>query len=357
MSVQQVQVTARDYYVLTKGVPLGAAIALVSVLYHESKLNPGSQGRQSTEHGGILNRVGAYGIASWNGPEDQSKVGDPLYDRQAALLGFATKHNLPVDALLTQLAFVLTEIANGYSNCWAAIRSTASYQSIITILTDEYEIPANKAAEINDSLAIAGPLAALPPPAPVAVQQVPAPQAPVATTQVPATVSPLPQTPAPVTPAGPPSILPSIAGLDAAILDHFGAILDALTKQRDAINVRISKIEAQAADFATLEGVATSLPPLLQPPSPPPDAAPAATTQGNTMPTFAINWKTTISGIIAAAGALSSQFPPLAPYSQLITALGTLALGFTAKDAGVTGGTKSAVTGATVATPVSLIAK
>ena len=109
-AVPKVQITARDYYVLTKGIPLGAAVALVSVLYYESKLNPGSQGYQTTETPGALNSYGAYGIASWNRP------------RQQDLLNFATQHNLAVNALDTQLAFVLTEIANSYPNCWAAIQ-------------------------------------------------------------------------------------------------------------------------------------------------------------------------------------------------------------------------------------------
>lgn len=346
-TVPQVQITARDYYVLTKGIPLGAAIALVSVLYYESHLNPGSQGYQPTEAQGqprqVLNPHGAYGIASWNG------------NRQGDLLDYATAHNLVVSALDTQLAFVLTEIANSYPNCWAAIRSTASYQGIISILVDEYEDPKNKPAEINGALAIAGPLAALPPPQPAppaAVPQAPAPQVPV------------PTTPPSAVPSGLPPISSTIAGLDAAILDHFGAILDALTKQRDAINVRIAKIQAQAAEFATLEGAGTSLPPpLLQKPATEPAATAITQTQG-VQNMLGTSWITSVFGTGSLAGAVATvgvdlynkTMPDAASmsliFSSVMAGMGLLQ----AKDKNVTGGTVSAITGA-VGKPVSLIDK
>ena len=324
-AVPQVQITARDYYVVTKGIPLGAAIALVSVLYYESNLNPGSQGYQSTETPGVLNPHGAYGIASWNGP------------RQNTLLQFAATHNLTVSSLDTQLAFVLTEIANGYPNCWAAIRSTASYQAIISILVDEYEDPKNKPAEINGALAIAGPLAALPPPQPAppsAVPQAPSPQVPV------------PTTPPSAVPSGLPPISSTIAGLDAAILDHFGAILDALTKQRDAINVRIAKIQAQAADFATLEGTPTAqLPP---PANQPADPTPAKQEGSTTMPVILTNiltsWATSALGSVAGGSSVIDVIQNPANWQHDLPGIATVLLGFVAKDGWVTGGTKQAPT-------------
>lgn len=167
----------------------------------------------------------------------------------------------------------------------------------------------------------------------------PAPPPPVP--QVPAPTVPVPSVPSPAPPVSLPPISSTIAGLDAAILDHFGAILDALTKQRDALNVRIAKIESQAADFAKLEGAEMNLPPLLQKQT----ASPAATTVASpatptttiqiqgTQPMAVINWKTTVSGLIAAAGGIATQFPQFAPYAHLISSLGSAALGFFAADA------------------------
>ena len=332
-TVPQVQITARDYYVLTKGIPLGAAIALVSVLYYESHLNPGSQGYQPTEAQGqprqVLNPHGAYGIASWNG------------GRQGDLLDYATAHNLAVSALDTQLAFVLTEIANSYPNCWAAIRSTASYQAIISILVDEYEDPKNKPAEINGALAIAGPLAALPPPQPA-----PQPAPPTAVPQAPAPQVPVPTTPPTAAPSGLPPISSTIAGLDAAILDHFGAILDALTKQRDALNVRIAKVQASAADFATLEGTPTAqLPP---PANPPADPTPAKQEGQTTMPVILTNiltsWATSALGGIAGSPAVIDVINNPSNWQHDLPGIATVLLGFVAKDGWVTGGTKQAPT-------------
>jgi hypothetical protein len=153
-----IQAFAAKHFI-DKGLPVNGAVALACVLYFESKLNPGSQGVQSTEHGGVLNRQGAVGIASWNGPEDQSKIGDPVHDRQAALAAHAQKHGLAWNALETQLDFVLNEIANRYPRSWAAIRAGAwTCADIIAVLVAEYENPADHAKEIAGAVEFAGPL-------------------------------------------------------------------------------------------------------------------------------------------------------------------------------------------------------
>jgi hypothetical protein len=145
---------------LQKGIARGPAIGIVACLWYESKLNPGSQGAQSTETPGALNPGGAYGIASWNGP------------RQEALARFAASKKVSVEALTTQLDFVLTESANSYPSVWAAIQAGGSYADFIPIFVADYENPANHAAEINAALATARELdaaipAAVPVPAPI----------------------------------------------------------------------------------------------------------------------------------------------------------------------------------------------
>jgi len=299
MTVPQPLLHARNRY-LAKGVPPGGAVALPSVLYYESKLNPGSQGYQSTEHGGVLNPHGAYGIASWNGPRDQSKVGDPLYDRQAALLAYAmdgdTQHHLQVDALDTQLDFVLTEIANNYPKSWAAIRSSASYKSIIPIIVDEYENPKDKQKEIDAAMVIAAALAAVPEPQ----EPQPAPPVPVVVTtapQVPGPQPPVVQT-APQTPAGLPPISAMEAGLDAAILDNIGAWRDALLQQRDALDKRIAALETAAADFGKL---APMIVPMVLPK---PAVEPAVTPPPQTTQRYTMNPQVsaTIRSILLAFG-------------------------------------------------------
>jgi hypothetical protein len=134
------------YLSLPDPLPKAGAVALVSVLYRESRLKPGSQGNQASEHGGVLNPTGAYGIASWNGP------------RQQALKDFCDKH-IPVlayGALDSQLLFVLTEMANSYQKTWAAVRNPAlSYGEIIAAIVREYENPKEPEPEIADAIAYA----------------------------------------------------------------------------------------------------------------------------------------------------------------------------------------------------------
>jgi hypothetical protein len=134
-----------------------AAVGLTAVLWKESRLNPGSQGHQPTERGGILNLEGAYGIASWNGPgkENPTLIGDPDHDRQAALRAFAGKKGLPVDAIGTQLWFVLNETANKYQKAWKAINGTGDFKEVIRAFVEDYERPADPEKEIKEAIAAA----------------------------------------------------------------------------------------------------------------------------------------------------------------------------------------------------------
>ena len=126
------------------GYSTSVSVGISSVLWIESKLSPGGQGKQSTETPGQLNPSGAYGIASWNGP------------RQEALADFASKKGLAVDQLDTQLLFIPTECANSYPSVWKAMHDlTLSCNDFIGIFVDEYEIPANKPKEVAAAITIA----------------------------------------------------------------------------------------------------------------------------------------------------------------------------------------------------------
>lgn len=179
--------------------PRHGAIATTAVLFRESKLNPGSQGMQPTEHGGVLNEHGAYGIASWNGP------------RQAKLQAFAKDHGLPVDRVDTQLRFVITEIADSYPRVWEAITNPAlAYTSIIPIIVAEYENPADHVAETNDAIAIANDFAPF-----VYTKAAPAPTQPT----VPApTPSPTPSQPPGTTTTMNPILLQIITAVVQAVI-------------------------------------------------------------------------------------------------------------------------------------------
>jgi hypothetical protein len=178
-----VQESAVTHYMSVKHLTKDVAVGIVSVLYRESSLNPGSQGVQKTETPGALNGSGAFGIASWNGP------------RQQALANYAKTFGLNVANLTTQLDFVLTEAANSYSQFWAAIQNPAStYEQVIQVMVDTYEIPADKPKEIADALAIAKDIyAAYPdqPPVTPAPTPVPAPAPAPAPTPAPPAPSPV----------------------------------------------------------------------------------------------------------------------------------------------------------------------
>ena len=133
----------------------------------------------------MLNSKGAYGLAQWNGP------------RQTTLQAFATAKGLPVSAIDTQLAFVLTESANSYPPVWAAIQQAGiNYTNFIPIFVEHYENPANPTAEIAGAQAFA---VALYPAVPAAVALSPAP-APAPT-----------PAPTPSTPSAPTVVIPALA--------------------------------------------------------------------------------------------------------------------------------------------------
>jgi hypothetical protein len=187
-------------FLMERAIPKNGAVSLVSVLWVESGLNPGSQGNQSTEHGGELNRNGAFGIASWNGPVNPADIGNPEKDRQARLNAFCKARNIPFDTLDSQLLFCLTEIANNYHGSWDAIRNASMpIPEIISELVVEYEVPKNKPAEIDRATHIASQLLAmLPAELPTPAQPVP-PEIP----------RPLPPQPTPAPPAPTPTPTPA----------------------------------------------------------------------------------------------------------------------------------------------------
>ena len=78
-----------------------------------------------------------------------------------------------------------------------------------------------------------------------------------------------------------------------------------------------------------------------------------------TLPTWLINWKTTLSGAVVVAAAVGRAVPQLQPYVDVLNNIMGIAAGFgllSAKDSNVTGGKISNVTGA-VSKPVSLVDK
>lgn len=157
MSIPQVALDAANHY-LSKGVSRAVAIGAPAVFMVESGLDPKSENNTGTETGGAINPKGSIGIAQWNGP------------RQADLKSFADKKKLDPLALNTQLDFFLTECANSYPIVWAAIRNPSiTSQQFITTMVDDYEIPADKPAEIAKALAFAAQIDAALPTTPVPV--------------------------------------------------------------------------------------------------------------------------------------------------------------------------------------------
>ena len=149
---------AANHYI-SKGIAKVPAVGMVAVLdAGESQLNPVSENNSGTEHGGVLNPNGSYGIAQWNG------------SRQQDLLNFATKKGLNPADLNTQLDFVLTESWNSYPAVKDAILQPGiDLSDFITVFVEKYEVPANPSPEIARSLAEAQallPLVGLPTPPP-----------------------------------------------------------------------------------------------------------------------------------------------------------------------------------------------
>lgn len=52
------------------------------------------------------------------------------------------------------------------------------------------------------------------------------------------------------------------------------------------------------------------------------------------------NWKTTLSGLLGAAGLILTQIPKTSAWGGILAAIGAALTGLTAKDNNVTGGTK-----------------
>jgi hypothetical protein len=149
---------------------------MVAVAYAgESALKPGSQGAQSTETPGALNPGGAYGIWSLNGP------------LQASLDTFAKRMALPVDAVDTQLYWLLNECASDarYAKVWQAIQAGTPYEQFIPIFVEVFEVPKEPGPEIARSVAFAKELDAEAPTVSVPAPAMPAAPAPIAQSAAP----------------------------------------------------------------------------------------------------------------------------------------------------------------------------
>jgi GH24 family phage-related lysozyme (muramidase) len=185
----------------------------------------------------------------------------------------------------------------------------------------------------------------------------PAPAAPpAAVPQAPLPPAAMPVPMPPPAPAGPLSISPSAAARITAVLDGLMALREGYLTDRASLDAEIAVLDTTIADFGKLQGAAPSpIPPLLQKPAAEP--AVTTTTQGNKQVFgIQINWKTTLSGIVGAASqGIGAKYPEYNWLTQYITAAAMAALGLTAKDSNVTGGSVSNVDGATSATAVSLI--
>ncbi len=344
---------AYQHFISVGFIENGAGAAVGNFCQESGELLIATMFREHPDYsGGVPDALKSGGIAEWLG------------DRKTAYIAFSgrseTRLGLSKGSLLndlgTQCDFVVYELQTTpeyttlYKQLTSGSRSVANLTANFMMV---YERPKlGPTAGLDNRIAHAEAVVAR-------ARELKVPQqathAPVPQAQPPSVPIPVP-VPSPAT-AAPSQISATIAGLDAAILDHFAAIRDALINQRDAINVRIAKIEAQASDFAKLEGPETLvLSPIIQKPAVEPVAI---TTQGNqkVLGLVSINWKTTVSGIVAAAAqGIGAKYPEWNWLTQYVTAGAMAALGLSAKDSNVTGGSVSNVTGATSA-PVSLIDK
>ena len=102
-----------------------------------TKVYTGSFGYQGSENGGVLNRLGAYGIAQWNGP------------RQSALARFSESIGSSPSSLDTQTRFAV----------WEAGKRGVNLNSISDIV-NRFEVPAAqyRAGEIAGASKIANSL-------------------------------------------------------------------------------------------------------------------------------------------------------------------------------------------------------
>jgi Phage tail lysozyme len=151
MTLTSTEQQAMDYYTQKRQLTDQVAAGILVVLNYESKLNPLAENNTGTDAGGAINPRGAFGLAQWNGL------------RQNNLQLFAKKYYSGLGAspwtdLTVQLAFVLTESAGfsdgtaptGYPRFWLAITNPAvTYQDLITVMVQTYEVPADPVPEIS----------------------------------------------------------------------------------------------------------------------------------------------------------------------------------------------------------------
>jgi hypothetical protein len=298
--------------------------------------------------GGVPDALKSGGIAEWLGERKTAYIA--FSGRAETRLGLA-KGSLLND-LGTQCDFVVYELqttpkyATLYQQLTSGTRSVANLTANFMMV---YEVPALRTANLDNRIEhaeavvkVARALKSTP---------VPHPAPPAPTPPAPLPTIPPPPLPAPEPSPGPPMPV-SISGLDAAILDQFEAIRQALMAQRDAINIRISKIETQATEFAKLEGIFTPLqvPEML--------AKPADVQPQGIQTMLGTSWQTTLAGVIAALAGAAKVIPALQPYADILTSVGLVAagvVGVAAKDKNVSGGTIPATKEAAkrIGTPLS----
>jgi hypothetical protein len=284
--------------------------------------------------GGVPEALKSGGFEEWLG--DRKTACIAFIGRAEQRLG-VTKGSLLND-LGTQCAFVVYELQTNERYATLYQQLTTGSRSIANLTANFmaiYEVPALKTANLDNRIEHAEAVA-------VRAAEIKATTAPPAAPPVHVPEVPRPQLPA--TPAKPPTapavpISASTAGRQSAILDNLGAMLDALLKERSAINSEIAIINKTSEDFGKLPGVSIALPQPLQI-----QAADQATQPQGKQTVFGItNWKTTLGGlaaILTAAGTGIHAFQSgdlSAAYESLPAILAGLAL-IGAKDNNVTGG-------------------
>jgi hypothetical protein len=181
--------------------------------------------------------------------------------RKTRLATFADAHQVDRNDLGIQVDYAIWELGKYFPDLDAQLRNPGvrTIANLTANFCDEYENPAPATAGMNNRIAHAEAAYATW----KAHQQAPGPR--------PAPTPPAPEHPAPAPVPGPPMPAPapppisaSDAGMEAAILDNIGAMVDALLKKRAEIDRKITVLKTAAEDFGKLPGVAFALPPPLQ---------------------------------------------------------------------------------------------
>jgi len=355
---------AFDHFISIGFIKNGAAAAVGNFCQESGEFLIATMFREHPDYsGGVPEALKSGGIAEWLG--DRKTACIAFTGRAETRLGVA-KGSLLND-LGTQCDFVVYELqtnpryATLYQQLTTGARSIANLTANFMMV---YEVPALATANLDNRIAHAEAGVARTSELKLAREPQPSPMA--TTPQAPAMNVPGAVLPAPTAPAGPqvhamPPVSASAAGRRAAVLDNLGAMRDALLAERAAIDAEIAILDTTAADFGKLE--AMIVPMALQKPE---AASPAAIPpqRKKFMNAVTSNPWTSTAGIGALIGAGLSVYHSIstgtAPdqgqvyliFSTVLTGVGLLF----SKDWNRTGGSVSAVTGAT-GQPTSLVDK